>query len=66
MTVPATLLIVPLLKSVVAPFWLNRLSSVTVVTVASGLVKRKSNWAPAIGVAGVIGLVRVNGVLGVT
>ena len=55
----------PLLKSVEAPSWLKRLPSVTVVTVASELLKRRSNWAQVIGVAGVIGMVRVKGEPGV-
>ena len=56
---------VPLLKSVEAQSWFRRLPSVTVVTVASELLKRRSNWAPVMGVAGVIGMVRVKGAPGV-
>jgi hypothetical protein len=57
---------VPLLKSVEAPSWFRRLPSVTVVTVASELLKRRSNWAPVMGVAGVMGIVRVKWAPGVS
>jgi hypothetical protein len=55
----------PLLKNVEAPSWFRRLPSVTVVTVASELLKRRSNWAPVMGVAGVMGIVRVKWAPGV-